>query len=98
MTSFDRFARTVLGRMSKGTLEGLESSWDSPGLGKRCVWWSTPPTVGEPFRCFHSKTRCLTTTPVQSVRRLAKDTLGFRTERTTYILRLEGEDGEASTD
>ena len=71
------------------TLEGLESSWDSPGLGKRRVWWKTLPAVGERFTCFHSGSRYLCTTPVQSVREFPDGSIGFKTERTTYILRRD---------
>lgn len=78
--------------MKTGTLEGLESSWDSPGLGKRTAWWEEDPEPGKPFFCHHSLSRYLRTTPVRSVRTLPDGSLGFKTERTTYILREDSGD------
>lgn len=74
----------------RGVLEGLESSWDSPGLGMRQGSFVDGPTVGQPFKFFPDQDLPGTTTAVQSVRQLGKgpgyEYYGFRTLNSTYTL------------
>lgn len=75
-----------------GTLEGLESGWDSPGLGIHPGCFTDGPTIGQPFRFVPDVGFPAVTSPVQSVRLLSKgpgfEVWGFRTLNTTYNLRV----------
>ena len=68
----------------KGRLEGIESNWDSPGLGHYEVEFRQLPTVGSAF--IHSRGR---TSIVESFRR-EENIVKFRTRNTTYILEVIG--------
>lgn len=72
--------------MKEGELEGLESDWDSPGLGKHSILYPHNPTVGERFnfKLLPSK-RWHSTSPVQRLRR-EPGKVSFITKHTTYIL------------
>ena len=67
-----------------GNLEGLESGWDSPGLGKREVEFYSFPVVDQCFYHNHGRTSW-----VESVKQLPDGKIGFRTVNTTYILELD---------
>lgn len=79
----------------RGILEGLESSWDSPGMGENKGQFHDGPTIGKPFVFFPDQGPTGTTSPVQSVRLLSKgpgfEVWGFRTLNSTYHLRVETE-------
>lgn len=72
-----------------GVLEGLESSYNSPGMGIFAVVWDEPPTVGKRFvaRGKHRVEDSIVTGTVKSTGVLSDGRTGFRTNRTTYVLR-----------
>lgn len=71
------------------TLEGLESSWDSPGLGLVKGSYEAPPTIGDTFFFRGENVRdSIRTGTVKRVRTISDSEIGFRTKRTTYILCL----------
>lgn len=74
----------------KGTLDGIESSWDSPGLGSHQVTFDREPIVGERFRC-NGLTLPYGGLLTSTVQRLARveDEIRFNTRNTTYLLREE---------
>lgn len=76
----------------KGYLEGLESSWDSPGLGQHYVEFPKMPEVGQRFFCSgfdYEGFMPFSTGTVQQVRKFGPNETRFKTKRTTYVLRLE---------
>lgn len=73
-----------------GTLNGLESSWDSPGLGEQSVEFSALPTVGERFNCMNYLGPFSTGT-VTDAKRFSDTEIRFRTKRSTYVLTIERE-------
>jgi len=75
----------------RATLEGLESSWDSPGLGQVIGSFESFPRVGMRF-VFNAEYRpaSITTGHVKRTRKLGDDMIGFQTNRTTYILKTGG--------
>lgn len=85
----------------RGTLEGLESSWDSPGIGKYEGSFTDGPSIGKPFKFFPDHGLPGTTSPVQSVRCLSKgpgfEVWGFRTKNSTYNLRVDTNAKEESS-
>ena len=70
----------------KGTLEGLESRWDSPGLGLAEIEYANEPEVGRVFDFSRDGDPYWHTSTVQSVERKDGE-IRFRTRNTTYILR-----------
>lgn len=75
----------------KGTLEGLESSWHSPGLGVNRIEWREEPEVGARFEGIDERGFPFSTTRVQRVRAFEEGEVRFQTRNTTYVLRREGE-------
>lgn len=71
----------------KAFLEGVESCWDSPGIGVRKVIYLNEPTPGFSFVCEdeYKSGRGFITTPVKSVKKIGNE-IRFRTENSTYIL------------
>lgn len=76
--------------MTRATLEGLESSYDSPGLGEAMGWFEDPPTIGKRFMFVDVPLGSLLKSgTVMSLRELPGGVIGFRTKRTTYLLKPE---------
>ena len=75
-----------------GTIEGLESSYDSHGMGDpKTGTFVDPPLVGERFRLVGNPKgwETIVTGTVQSVKHFDDGArVGFRTNRTTYMLYL----------
>ena len=80
-------------RETHATLEGLESNWDSPGLGEKNIVFYTPPTMSRGFLFYEEQgegVRPIKTSRVEQITRIDDDTCGFRTRNTTYLLRKKG--------
>jgi hypothetical protein len=70
----------------RGCLEGLESSYGSPGLGLQDVTFGQLPKVGTVF-WWYTKQGLFYTGTVKSLDQLPNE-VRFRTKRTTYILKV----------
>ena len=70
-----------------GVLDGMESEWDSPGLGVQEIEWWEDPVVGERFVCERTKTdRPLRTSTVQEISKFDDGRIRFRTMNSMYML------------
>lgn len=75
-------------------LEGLESSWDSSGIGFRRVVFERLPEVGEAFECHDEQGGRFLTTRVARLRGFEGGELRFQTRSSTYVLRMAATDAK----